>query len=146
MSGVNKAILVGNMGADPEIRYSGEDNAILNFGLATSKTYRDKQGNKQSKTEWHKVVFFGPKAETIAKFTKKGSKLYVEGELATRSWESDGQKRYVTEIVGHTFEFLDPPAQAQPETRPAPSQHAPSHQTTPEQLDNMNFEEDIPFN
>lgn len=103
MSGVNKAILVGNLGKDPETRYTKDGKAITNITLATSETWKDKQGQKQSKTEWHNVVFFGGIAEIAGKYLKKGSKVYIEGKLQTSDYEKDGVKRYVTEVVVDGF-------------------------------------------
>ncbi len=98
--GVNKVILVGNVGKDPEVRYSGNGSAIANLTLATSDSWTDQSGQKQEKTEWHRVVFFGKLAEVVEKYIKKGSKLYVEGKLQTRKWQGqDGQDKYTTEVV-----------------------------------------------
>ncbi|AKX51311.1 single-stranded DNA-binding protein [Thiopseudomonas alkaliphila] len=98
--GVNKVILVGNVGGDPDVRYMPNGNAVANITLATSESWRDKQtGQQQEKTEWHRIVFFGRLAEVVGQYVRKGSKLYVEGKLQTREWEKDGIKRYTTEIV-----------------------------------------------
>lgn len=98
--GVNKVILVGNVGGDPDVRYMPNGNAVANITLATSESWRDKQtGQQQEKTEWHRIVFFGRLAEVVGQYVRKGSKLYVEGKLQTREWEKDGVKRYTTEIV-----------------------------------------------
>ena len=98
--GVNKVILVGNVGGDPDVRYMPNGNAVANITLATSESWRDKQtGQQQEKTEWHRIVFFGRLAEVVGQYVRKGSKLYIEGKLQTREWEKDGVKRYTTEIV-----------------------------------------------
>lgn len=98
--GVNKVILIGNMGNDPEVRHLPNGNAVANITLATTDTWKDKQtGQPQERTEWHRVVFFGRLAEVVGQYTRKGSKLYIEGRLQTREWEKDGIKRYTTEIV-----------------------------------------------
>lgn len=98
--GVNKVILIGNVGGDPEVRYLPNGNAVANVTLATSDTWKDKQtGQQQERTEWHRVIFFGRIAEIVGEYVRKGSKLYVEGRLQTREWEKDGVKRYTTEIV-----------------------------------------------
>lgn len=106
--GVNKVILVGNVGQDPETRYLPSGGAVTNLTLATSDVWKDKNtGENQERTEWHRVVFFQRLAEIVAEYVKKGSKLYVEGRLQTRSWEQDGVKRYTTEIVANEMQMLD---------------------------------------
>jgi single-strand DNA-binding protein len=108
MSGVNKVILVGRLGADPEIRYTGTGAAVANFNLATSENWTDKEGQKQERTEWHRVVVWGKMAEICAQYLGKGRQAYVEGRLQTRQWDDkDGNKRYTTEIVATTVQFLD---------------------------------------
>lgn len=98
--GINKVILVGNCGGDPETRYLPNGNAVTNVTLATSETWKDKQsGETKEKTEWHRVVFFGKLAEIAGEYMGKGSQCYIEGKLQTREWEKDGVKRYTTEIV-----------------------------------------------
>ena len=98
--GINKAILIGNAGGDPEVRYMPNGNAVTNLTLATSDSWKDKQtGQTQERTEWHRVVFFGRLAEVVGEYVRKGSKIYIEGRLQTREWEKDGVKRYTTEIV-----------------------------------------------
>lgn len=109
--GINRVILIGNLGADPEVRYMPNGNAVCNVTLATSDSWKDKQtGQQQERTEWHKVVFFGKLAEIVGQYLRKGSKIYVEGRLQTREWEKDGVKRYTTEIVVDmrgTMQMLD---------------------------------------
>ena len=102
---VNKVILVGNLGRDPEVRYSKDGNKIVNFSLATSEKWTDKSGEKQERTEWHKVVIFNERLCEIAeKYLNKGSKIYVEGQLQTGKWTgNDGQERYTTEVVLNRF-------------------------------------------
>ncbi len=99
--GVNKVILIGNLGTDPEVRYMPNGNAVANITLATSESWKDKQtGQMQDRTEWHRVVFFGRLAEVVGQYARKGSKVYVEGKLQTRKWQDQsGQDRYTTEIV-----------------------------------------------
>jgi single-strand DNA-binding protein len=105
---VNKVILVGNCGADPETRYMPNGNAVANLTLATSDSWKDKtSGENVDRTEWHRVVFFNRLAEIVGEYVKKGSKLYIEGRLQTRSWEQDGVKRYTTEIVASEMQMLD---------------------------------------
>lgn len=106
--GVNKVILIGNIGKDPETRFSAGGGAITNITLATSESWKDKQtGENQERTEWHRVVFFGRLGEIAGEYLKKGSKVYVEGALRTREWEKDGVKRYTTEIVASELQMLD---------------------------------------
>lgn len=106
--GVNKAILVGNLGRDPEVRYSPNGQAVANVTLATSESWKDKtSGEKQEKTEWHRVVFFGRLAEIAGEYLKKGAQIYVEGRLQTRKWtDKDGRDRYTTEIVANDMQML----------------------------------------
>ena len=106
--GINKVILVGNAGNDPEFRVMPNGNGVANVSLATSETWKDKStGDQQEKTEWHRVIFFNRLAEIVEQYIKKGSKLYIEGRLQTRSWEQDGVKRYTTEIVASEMQMLD---------------------------------------
>lgn len=153
--GVNKVILIGNLGADPETRYMPSGGAVTNIRLATSETWRDKNtGDQQERTEWHRVVFFNKLAEIAAEYLRKGSQVYVEGSLRTRKWQGqDGQDRYSTEIVANDMQMLggrggsatadydNPPARqahAQGESRP---QSSPS----PEPEPMADFDDDIPF-
>jgi single-strand DNA-binding protein len=106
--GINKVILIGNLGRDPETRYTPSGGAITNVTVATSESWKDKQsGQQQERTEWHKVVFFNKLAEIAGEYLKKGSKVYIEGSLRTRQWEKDGQKHYTTEIVANEMQMLD---------------------------------------
>jgi single-strand DNA-binding protein len=107
--GINKVILIGNLGKDPEVRYMPSGSAVTNATLATSETWKDKQsGEKQERTEWHNVVFFNRLAEIAGEYLKKGSKVYVEGSLRTRKWQDkNGQDRYTTEIVANEMQMLD---------------------------------------
>ena len=106
--GVNKVILVGNLGRDPETRYMPSGGAVTNASVATSKQWRDRDsGENKERTEWHRVVFFNRLAEIAGEYLKKGSKVYIEGELRTRDWERDGQKHYTTEIVANEMQMLD---------------------------------------
>ncbi len=105
MAGVNKVILVGRLGKDPEVRYTPDNRAIANITLATSETWKDKNtGQKQEKTEWHRVVFFGGVAGVVGEYLRKGSQVYLEGKLQTRKWQDQsGQDRYTTEVVVDSF-------------------------------------------
>lgn len=148
MRGVNKVILVGTCGQDPETRYLQNGNAVTNLSLATSESWNDKQsGQKVEKTEWHRVSLFGKVAEIAGEYLRKGSQVYIEGKLQTREWEKDGIKRYTTEIVVDmqgTMQLLGgknegqqaKPAQSKPEQKPQPSQQAVASDA---------FDDDIPF-
>lgn len=160
--GINKVILIGNVGGDPEVRYLPNGNAVANVTLATSDSWKDKQtGQQQERTEWHRVVFFGRLAEIVGEYVRKGSKLYIEGRLQTREWEKDGVKRYTTEIVVDMqgqMQLLDSRGQgggegmaprAQQPSRPAPQRPAPQQQPAQPQAQQMpdydSFDDDIPF-
>ncbi len=109
MAAVNKAIILGNLGRDPEVRYTSDGKAVTNFSVATTEKWRDKDGNSQERTEWHRVVVFDRLGEVCGEYLSKGSSVYVEGHLRTRSWDDrEGNKRYTTEIVGRTVQFLSP--------------------------------------
>lgn len=104
---VNKVILVGNLGADPEVRYASSGTAVCNFTMATTRTYKDKQGERRDETEWHRVVAFGRTAEVCGEYLKKGRQVYIEGRLQTRKWQDkDGNDRWTTEIVTETMQML----------------------------------------
>lgn len=106
--GVNKAIIIGNVGSDPDIRTMPNGNQVVNLSIATSDEWKDKQtGEKKEKTEWHRCVFFNKIADIAAQYVNKGSKLYIEGRLQTRSYEQDGVKKYSTEIVVNDMQMLD---------------------------------------
>ena len=156
MAGINKVILVGNLGAKPEIKYASNGNAISNLSVATSESWTDKStGQKQDRTEWHRVSLFGKVAEIAGQYLDKGSKVYVEGKLQTRKWQDqNGQDRYTTEVVvsgfNGTLQMLDrrddmnsnPATQSsQPQSHAAPKP-APAA-ITPVAPDE--FEDDIPF-
>ncbi len=112
--GVNKVILIGNLGADPEVRYTPNGNAIANATLATSTTWRDKtSGDMQDRTEWHRIVFFNRLAEIVGEYLHKGSKIYIEGSLRTRKWQDkSGVDRYTTEIIANEMHMLDSKGQS----------------------------------
>ena len=160
--GVNKVILIGNVGGDPETRYLPNGNAVTNITLATTDSWKDKQtGQQQDRTEWHRVVFFGKLAEIAGEYLRKGSQCYVEGRLQTREWEKDGIKRYTTEIVvdmNGTLQLLGSRggnqeggdyAPRQQQSRPAPQQAAPRPAPQPAAQqpapDYDSFDDDIPF-
>jgi len=107
MASVNKVILIGNLGRDPETRYMPDGGAVANVSIATTDTWKDKNGEKQEKTEWHRVAFFGKLAEIAGEYLKKGSQVYVEGRLQTRKWQdTDGQDKYTTEIIADRMQML----------------------------------------
>jgi single-strand DNA-binding protein len=138
---LNMTQIIGHLGRDPEIRYTPEGTAVANLAVATNETWKDKDGSKQERTEWHRVVLFGKVAEIAAQFLKKGSLVYLQGRLQTRKWQGeDGQERYTTEIVGERMKMLGGKgerdgqaggaADASTRTTPAPEQP---------------FDDDIPF-
>lgn len=151
--GVNKVILVGNVGTDPEIRYLPNGNPVANLSIATSESWKDKQtGEKQERTEWHRVVFFNRLAEIISEYVKKGSKLYIEGSLRTRKWQDQNSvDRYTTEIIGSEMQMLDSRGAQQSSNAPYPSQQqassaAPAVPSAKEPAPAMDsFDDDIPF-
>jgi single-strand DNA-binding protein len=107
MASVNKVILIGNLGADPELRYTNTGTAVANFRIATNEVWTDKNGEKQERTEWHQIVVWGKQGENCGKYLKKGRPVFVEGRLQTRSWEDQsGNKRYTTEVVAQAVQFL----------------------------------------
>jgi single-strand DNA-binding protein len=105
---INKVILIGRLGTKPELKYSQSGDGVCNFEMATSESWKDKEGNKQEKTEWHKIVVWGKLAEICTEYLDKGSLIYIEGKLQTRSWEDkEGAKHYITEIIGKEMKMLD---------------------------------------
>ena len=150
MSGVNKVIIVGNVGADVEAKFLPNGKAVANITLATSESWKDKTSGEQKElTEWHKVVFFDRIAEIVHEYVSKGSKLYIEGSLKTRKWQGqDGQDRYTTEIVGKEMQMLDsksdrPSAQ---NTIPMPKNSTPQFSgQSPQSIKQVEFDEEIPF-
>jgi single-strand DNA-binding protein len=106
MASVNKVILVGNLGRDPEVRFMPNGEAVCNFSIATTENWKDKSGVKQEKTEWHNIVMYRKLAEIAGEYLKKGRPVYIEGRLQTRKWEKDGVTRYSTEIIGDNMQML----------------------------------------
>ena len=116
MSGINKAIIIGRLGADPEVRQVSSGNSVATLSVATSEKWTDRDGQAQERTEWHRVIAWGKLAEICGKFLAKGRQVYVEGRIQTRQWEdSQGQKRYTTEIVANTVQFLGSQQGARPD-------------------------------
>jgi single-strand DNA-binding protein len=145
--GINKVILIGNLGRDPETRYSQGGSPVTNFSLATSENWRDRQtGENQERTEWHNVVCFGRLAEIAGEYLRKGSKVYIEGSLRTSSWEQDGQKRYRTEIMARDMQMLDGRGGGGMENS-APTGFEPRGATNnaPTLPADDDFDDDIPF-
>ena len=107
MAGVNKVILLGHLGRDPEMRYMPDGTAVANMTIATSESYKDRDGNRQERTEWHRIALWGRTAEIAGEYLRKGSQAYIEGRLRTRKWtDKDGQDRYTTEIVGGRLQLI----------------------------------------
>ncbi|MED5535027.1 MAG: single-stranded DNA-binding protein [Pseudomonadota bacterium] len=144
--GINKVILVGNLGQDPETRAMPDGRAVANISVATSKSWKDKNtGEQQERTEWHKVVFFDRLAEVVGQYLNKGSKVYVEGELRTRKWQDkDGNDRWSTEVVANEMQMLggSPGSSAPAQRTPADSAQAPAGAPQPSPGE---FDDDIPF-
>jgi len=149
--GINKVILIGNIGKDPEVKYMPNGNAVANITVATSESWKDKNtGEQVDKTEWHRVVFFRRLAEIVGEYLHKGSKVYIEGKLQTRKWQNkDGVDMYTTEIVAHEMQMLD----GKPATKDDPAQHASGNRNQPNptyggsvgQQPDPDFDQDIPF-
>ena len=148
--GVNKAIIVGNLGRDPEVRYSANGNAIANVTVATTDSWKDRQsGEQQERTEWHRVVFFNRLAEVVAEYLKKGSQVFIEGRIQTRKWQDkDGNERWTTEIVANEMQMLGSRGsgggtQGGPLDDPSATQ-APSGSGS-SGFSDSEFDDDIPF-
>ena len=136
MSGVNKVILLGNLGKDPEVRYLDNGVAVANFSLATTENYKNKQGERVSQTEWHNVVFWRGLAEVAEKYLKKGDSIYLEGKIRTRKWEDkEGNTRYSTEVLADNMTMLGKKN----------SQVSDSQQLTSNEKSVSNHEDDLPF-
>ena len=150
--GVNKVILVGNLGNDPEVRYMPNGEAVANLSIATSESWKDKQGQLQERTEWHKLTAYRKLAEIIGEYVKKGSRLYVEGKLQTRKWQDQqGNDRYTTEVIISEMQMLGGnenkgAGSAQQQSQPAPKQPKPQQQAQkPPGEPDFDFDDDIPF-
>lgn len=147
MASVNKVILIGNLGKDPEVRALPSGSNVANVTLATSESYKDKEGNKVEHTTWHSLVFFNKLADIVGEYLKKGSKVYVEGQLRTREYEKDGVKKYITEIVVRDMTMLGDKAPAESTGKPAAKPAAKqSRKPVPATTADDDFEDDdIPF-
>ena len=143
--GINKVILIGNLGVDPEVRYMPSGDAVTNISIATSEQWKDKEtGAQQERTEWHRVVFFKRLAEIVGEYLKKGSKIYIEGSIRTRKWtDKSGNDRYTTEIIGNEMQMLDrkdASTAARPAAAPTAAKPAAATNNNTE-----SFDDDIPF-
>lgn len=146
MSGVNKVILVGNLGKDPETRHIEGGISVAKFPLATSEVYKNKDGQRITQTEWHNVVLWRQLAETAEKFLKKGSLVYIEGRLRSRSWEDkDGNKRYITEVVGDTLTLLGRKQEDGGQTQPVSDKGTMETSSPPETDASGELSDDLPF-
>jgi single-strand DNA-binding protein len=150
--GVNKVILVGNLGKDPEVRYSPNGSAVANVTIATSESWKDKtSGEKQERTEWHRIVFFGRLAEIAGEYLKKGAQIYVEGRLQTRKWQDkEGKDRYTTEIVANEMQMLGSRGGAGMPSEPAHEtagayEPAAAPRSGGGKASGADFDDDIPF-
>ena len=152
--GINKVILIGNLGAEPEVRYMPSGQAVANVGLATSESWRDKEtGENQERTEWHRVVFFGKLAEIVKEYLHKGSQVYVEGRIRTRKWQDrDGHDRYTTEIVANDMQMLGGRGGATAPTGQEPPPHGEVQAPSPASVSSgsgsgaaPDLDDDIPF-
>lgn len=138
MSNLNKVLLIGRLGKDPEIRYMPNGKGVVNFSIATSEKWKDKQGERQERTEWHTIVAFEKLAEIIAEYLRKGALVYIEGKLQTRKWQDkEGKDRYSTEIIAQQMQMLG----GKPEGR----REAPRERPTQAPADDGGFDDDIPF-
>lgn len=145
--GINKVILIGNLGADPETRHTAGGSAVTNLSLATSESWRDKQsGDMQEKTEWHRVVMFSKLAEIAGEYLRKGSKVYVEGRLQTRKWQDrDGNDRWSTEVVANEMQMLDSRGGSESLEDSGRSNYSNDNSPPPAPAGGGSIEDDIPF-
>jgi single-strand DNA-binding protein len=141
---LNRVVIVGRLGRDPESRFTNSGDAVTNFSVATTERWKNKDGEQQEKTEWHRVTMFGKVAEIAAQYLKKGSECLVEGKLQTRKYEKDGQDHYATEIVGHTLQ-LGAKAHGADGEDPSPQQRARAEPPKGRGKNVDDLEEDIPF-
>ena len=143
--GINKVILVGTVGKDPEMKYMPSGDAIANISVATNESWKDKSsGEKKEITEWHRVVFFRQLADIVGKYMRKGQQVYIEGSLKTRSWEKDGQKHYATEIIASDMQMLGSKGDGERTEQAAAPKPAPPPKPAPAQS-LEDFDDDIPF-
>lgn len=145
--GLNKAILIGNLGNDPEVRYTQEGSPVTTINIATTENWKNKSGERQEQTEWHRVVFFGKLAEIADEFLHKGSKVYIEGKIRTNKWQDkEGRDRYTTEIIANEMLMLDSRNQdPSGYNRAETTTDKPKQETPPVKVANDDFDDDIPF-
>ena len=145
---VNKVILIGRLGSDPELRYTPSGDAVANFRIATNRVWKDREGNQQQRTDWHRIVAWRKLAERCGEYLKKGSHVYIEGRLATRSWEGkDGNKRFVTEIIADQMQMLEAKGEARAiEEAPLPEEGFEDKEVQEvEETKEGESEDEIPF-
>lgn len=146
MAGVNKVILIGNLGKDPEVRHLESGASVANFPIATTESYKDRNGNRQDQTEWHNIVLWRGLADIAEKYLRKGSQVYIEGKLRSRSWEDkEGNTRYITEVVGDNMTMLgggnrnSDPMENTGTTAPAQTNNNPNPDLSEEDEDDLPF-------
>jgi len=144
---VNKAIIVGNLGQDPELRQTGSGTPVTNFSVATNRQWTGPDGTTNEETEWHRIVAFGRLAEICHQYLGKGKKVYVEGRIQTRSWDDEktGTKRYMTEIIAREMVILDPPGSGDRSFTPASGSTPASSDSDFDMPDSDDFDDDLPF-
>jgi single-strand DNA-binding protein len=148
MASVNKVILMGGLGKDPETRFMPNGDAVCNFSMATSENWKDKQGVKQEKTEWHNIVIYRKLAEIAGEYLKKGSQVYIEGKLQTRKWQTkEGQDRYTTEIIADSMQMLGSKTQ---NNNQGNTDYQPAENNAPQSVKTgvdamLDMEDDVPF-
>jgi len=145
MLGVNKVIVVGTLGKDPEMRQMQNGNQVANISVAVTEKYKDKEGNKQELTEWINVVFSGKVAEIVGEYCHKGSKIYVEGKMKTEKYEKNGQTHYATKVVAAQMQLLGDKSGGQQERSPAKETHSKQKANAYQKQDEAEFDDDIPF-
>jgi single-strand DNA-binding protein len=146
MSSLNKAMIIGRLGQDPEVRYTQSNTAVANMSIATSERYKDKQGEWKENTEWHRVVAWGRTAEICQEYLKKGSQVYIEGPIQTRQWEDkDGQTRYTTEIKALTMTMLDSKSDGGGNVPDKPDSSQPVSSSVDLSEDFDDIDDDLPF-
>ena len=149
MSDLNRVLILGNFGSDPEVRYMSSGNAVCNFTLATNRTWKGKDGQQNQEVEWHKVVAYGRTAELVGEYMRKGSRLLVEGRLKTRKWEKDGATRWTTEVIAESAGFQRASLEAERQSSGRrPQAHKPQSQPQQQTMGGVpdgDFDDDIPF-
>ena len=145
---VNKVILIGRLGSDPELRYTPNGDAVANFRIATNRVWKDKEGNQQERADWHRIVAWRKLAERCGEYLRKGSHVYIEGRLETRSWEDkNGNKRFVTEVITDRMQMLDAKGQVKVSEQAPPTEEVFEEKELPqgEEIKESESEDEIPF-